>query len=90
MKKEKGEAAFESADEVLTDRIIDTTEKHGSGKVTSDEDSSPDCSFDAECQEQEKSKSRRNRAIIIAVCTGIAILVVGIVLFGFRKCRCGK
>ena len=90
MKKEKGEAAFDSVDEVLTGKIIDTTEKHGKEKETSSPDSASDCSYDTEYQEQENTGPHHGKAIIIAACAGIVLLLIGIFLFSCRKCCRGK
>jgi hypothetical protein len=79
MKKEKGDAAFDSVDEVLTDKIIDTSEKHAKNEDTSNLDSTSNCSFDDEIQEEEKNNHHR-KALIIAACVGIALLVIGILL----------
>jgi hypothetical protein len=90
MKKEKGDAAFGSVDEVLTDRIIDTSEKHGKDEGTPDPDSTSNYTYDAECGETGKHGNHTGKAIIIAACAGLVLLVIGIVLFRCRKCTCGK
>lgn len=90
MKNEKGETAFNSADDVLAKRIINSTEKQGENENPSGLDSTTNYSFDTENQEQTKTGKQRDKTIIIAACAGIALLIIGIFLFRCRKCRCGK
>jgi hypothetical protein len=85
MKNEKGEAAFDSTEDVLAKRIINTTEKHGEKEHTPGLDSTSNYSFDAENHEQSKSGKHRGKAIIIAACVGIVLLIIGIFLFRCKK-----
>jgi hypothetical protein len=90
MKSEKGEAAFDSIDDVLAKRIINTTEKHGENETASDRDSTSNYSFDSADQEQTKPAKHRGRILIIAACVGIVLLIIGIFLFRCKKCCCRK
>jgi hypothetical protein len=85
MKIEKGDAAFDSADDVLAKRIINTTEKHGQDEGPSNLDAASDYSFDEENQDVKKNSGVRGRTIIIAACIGIVLLVIGLFMFRRRK-----
>lgn len=89
MKSVKGEAAFDSNDDVLAKRINNSTEKTGNDEGPSTFNSTCDCSYDDEECGRKKTGWFQGKAVIIAACIGIVLLIAGILMFRCKKC-CGR
>jgi hypothetical protein len=87
VKNKKGDAAFESVDEVLAGQVVENAQKSSEPKSETAEASGADTAAAPAEQPEIVLKVRPKRGIILAVCAAIAI--VAVVFFCLRsKKRC--
>ena len=90
MKQVKGEAAFESIDEVLAGKIVTNSKKHGQEKEEKKPPSSPKETGIPPDAKQDTGRSSSKNYWILTVVFASMILILGCVLFGKCKECCKK
>jgi hypothetical protein len=83
MKQDKGEAAFDSVDEVLAEKIVVNSKNHGEKAPENPE--TPSAQIPLETPAGKKPARSTGRWIIAAVIAA-AVLILGCLCFG----KCGK
>ncbi|MCU0609648.1 MAG: hypothetical protein MUF22_07780 [Chitinispirillaceae bacterium] len=82
MKKEKGDAAFDSVDDVLADRIISNSGDHAA------KDEQPaDMKIDDGVCERSEGSCRRKIILVIGVVLGLILLGITIGMAGRKRNR---
>ncbi|MBN2038250.1 MAG: hypothetical protein JW768_16025 [Chitinispirillaceae bacterium] len=86
MKQSRGEAAFESVDEVLAEKIVHTSRNRAKSPSDRTAPSSPSRSADAPSPDNPAAVKKKNgMRLIIGMCAGILLLVMGIMCF--NRCK---
>ena len=88
MKNEKGDAAFDSVDDVLEDRIIANSKERSKTKEQKHKSSYIDESDDSFIDEPTSRHKQRRMILIIGAAAALALLVVGFILFRSRSRSC--
>jgi hypothetical protein len=87
MKQNKGEAAFESVDEVLAEKIVKNSRDHGRKTQARETDSSPTGREDTSAGKTLQSSAAK---WIIAAAIAAIFVIIGGICFGKYKKFCGK
>ena len=86
MKQDKGEAAFDSVDEVLAEKIVTNSKNHGE-KAPED---APSPSGQIPNETPEKKSDQSSGKWIIAAVIAVTVLILGCLFFGKCSTNYGK